>query len=226
MPARLSVHMERIAASTAAFAARVFLQGRADHPGAQALGQNQPVARLRAHILQHALRINDAGHRVAEFDFVVANGVAANHRAAGFLHLGKAALKNLFENFDIPAGVGEPDDGERGNRPATHGIHIAQRVGGGNLAEGVRVIHDGREEIHGLDQRQLGRELIHSRVVGGVKAYQHVRVELFRQPGEHRVQNPWTQLGRSTRRLDHRGQPCAFVHSVFDYMLPPDDSQS
>ena len=63
-----------------------------------------------------------------------------------------------------------------------------------------------------------GESQIHSRVVGGVKAYQHIRVELFGQPGEHRVQNPWTQLGRSTRRLDHRGQPYAFVHSGFDYM--------
>jgi len=29
---------------------------------------------------------------------------------------------------------------------------------------------------------------------------------LFRQLGQHAVQNTWTQLGRSTRRFDHRGQ--------------------
>jgi len=29
---------------------------------------------------------------------------------------------------------------------------------------------------------------------------------LFRQLGQHAVQNTWTQFGRSTRRFDHRGQ--------------------
>jgi hypothetical protein len=48
--------------------------------------------------------------------------------------------------------------------------------------------------------------LIHSSVVIGVEAHQDIWIGLFRQLGQHAVQNTWTQLGRSTRRFDHRGQ--------------------
>ena len=61
---------------------------------------------------------------------------------------------------------------------AAHGVDIAQRVGGRNLAEDVGVVDDGRKEIDRLDERQLGRELIHAGVVGCIEADQHVGIML------------------------------------------------
>ena len=61
---------------------------------------------------------------------------------------------------------------------AAHGVDVAQRVGGGNLSEDIGVIDDGREEVDRLHERQLGRELIHSGVVGCVEADQNVRIML------------------------------------------------
>ena len=74
--------------------------------------------------------------------------------------------------------VRKADHRQRAHRPAAHGIHIAQRVGGGDLAEDIGVVDDGREEVDRLDQRQLRRELIHSGVVGCVEADEHIRVVL------------------------------------------------
>jgi hypothetical protein len=46
------------------------------------------------------------------------------------------------------------------------------------LAEGVRIVHDGREKIYRLHERRLGREQIHAGVVGVIEADQHIRVLL------------------------------------------------
>ncbi len=61
---------------------------------------------------------------------------------------------------------------------SAHGVNVAQGIGGRDLAEGVRVVDDGREEIHGLHQRLRGRNFVHSGVVGCIKANQNVRVML------------------------------------------------
>jgi hypothetical protein len=61
---------------------------------------------------------------------------------------------------------------------SAHGVDIAERVGGGDLAEDVRVVHDRREEIHGLDEGLVGRDLIHSGVVGVIEADQDIGVML------------------------------------------------
>ena len=39
---------------------------------------------------------------------------------------------------------------------AAHGVDVAQGVGSGDLAEHVGVVDDGREEVHGVDDGQVG----------------------------------------------------------------------
>ena len=70
------------------------------------------------------------------------------------------------------------DQRQSADGPAAHGIHIAQRIGGGDLAEDVRIVDDGGEEVDRLDERQLRRELIHAGVVGCVKADEHIGIML------------------------------------------------
>ena len=74
--------------------------------------------------------------------------------------------------------LGKADECQRGERLAAHGVNIAQRVGGGDLAEGVRIVDDGGEEVDCLHQRLIGRDLIHAGVVGVVEADQNVGVVL------------------------------------------------
>ena len=95
-------------------------------------------------------------------------------------------------------------------RASAHGVDVAEGVGGGDLAEGVGVVHDGGEEIYGLDERQVRVELIHSGVVGVVEADQDVRVVLPGEFSEDLVQRGRTQFGSSAPGFDGRGEAGLF----------------
>ena len=113
--------------------------------------------------------MNDAGDGVSEFCFFVANAVAADDGASGFHHFGKAACEDSFEDCEVGF-LGKANQGEGGERTSAHGVDIAESIGGGDLAEGVRIVDDRGKEVDRLDERRLGRELIHAGVVGVIKA--------------------------------------------------------
>ena len=182
----------------------LFERGR-DDAGAEALGQDQGVAGLGARVGQHARRVYGSGDGIAELDLLVGNAVPADHGATGLLHLRKTAEQYLLQRFNV-ALRGVRHNRERRERLAAHGVNVAQGVGRRDLAEGVRIVDDGREEVHRLHQRQGGAETIHSGVVGLVEADQHVFIFSLRQLAEHGVQNLWTELGRSARRFHRRRQ--------------------
>ena len=116
---------------------------------------------LRVGVGPDFLRMNHAGDGVAKLDLRIAHAVAADHRASGLHHLGEAAGKNLLQYVEI-AFIGKADNGQRGHRASAHGVNVAQRVGGRDLAEGVWVVNDGREEIHGLDERLRRPEILYT----------------------------------------------------------------
>ena len=120
--------------------------------------------------------MNDAGDRHAVLDLFVDDAVAADdHRAALFDLIG-AAFEDLAEDGDIHLALGKADDVHAGLGLAAHGVNIAQRVGRGNLAEEIGIVDDGREEVHRVDDRQVGAQTIHPGVVGGFGADQHVGI--------------------------------------------------
>jgi len=114
----------------------------------------------------------------------------------------KTTTNNLFEDFGI-ALVWKSHDGKRGNGLAAHGINIAQRICRRNLPEGMWVIHNRCKKVHGLDHGHFGVQQIHPGVVVGIKTNEHVRIRWPRQTAQNGIQQPWTQLRRSTRCLDH-----------------------
>ena len=137
---------------------------------------------------QMSLWMDDTGDGVAKFEFIVANRMAADDRAICFRHFRKAAAQNLFESFGSACG-GKCDDGERGNRPAAHGVDVAERVGGGNLAEQIGIVHDRREKIDGLYDGEIVGEAIDGGVVTGFKADEDIRIGLRRKAFENGVEN-------------------------------------
>jgi hypothetical protein len=74
------------------------------------------------------------------------------------------------------------------------------------LVEGVRIVHNWREEIDGVHQRGIFAQLVNAGIVTGFKSNQHVGISLPRQLPQNRVQRPGTQLRRSTSCLDHGRQ--------------------
>ena len=67
----------------------------ADDAGAERLGEDQSIARLRAGVGENAFRIDGAGDRVAELDLAILDRVAAEQRDAGFAQLVEAAAEDL-----------------------------------------------------------------------------------------------------------------------------------
>ena len=99
---------------------------------------------------------------------------------------------------------GVSQNGERRNGAPAHGVDVAQSIGRRKGAEGGGIVDDGREEIHGLHQGKLRRQLVHAGIVGSVKPDQHVFVGPTGHGSQNLVQNLWTELGRSTRGFDVR----------------------
>ena len=66
------------------------------------------------------------------------------------------------------------DQRQRHDRLAAHGVHVGDRVGGGDAAEVVGIVDDRHEEIGGGDQRLLVVELVDGCVVGGFDAHQQL----------------------------------------------------
>jgi hypothetical protein len=95
---------------------------------------------------------------------------------------------------------------ERSDRPSAHRVDVRQGVGGGDPAEGVRVVDDRREEVDGLHDRQVGGELHHAGVVGGVGGDQHARVCRSRERGHDRAQVGGGQLAAASRSVRQRRQ--------------------
>src|SRR5262249_32050465 len=72
-----------------------------------------------------------------------------------------------------------------GLRQAVHGVDVAERVGGGDLAVDVGVIDDGREEIDGLNERNVLRQLEDAGVVVRFGADKQVGITDFRQGAQN-----------------------------------------
>ena len=108
------------------------------------------------------------------FYFFVDDTVAADDHCAAFYNLVGAAFEDLTENGEVHFALGKTDDVHAGLGLAAHGVNIAQRIGGGNLAEQIGIVDDGCEKIHRVDDGQVGPQSKHAGVVGGFGADQHV----------------------------------------------------
>ena len=136
--------------------------------------------------------MDDAGHGEAVLGLVVVDRMAAHHRdARGRGDVGTPAqdlaqdrFPELFER--------EGHEVQRGDGPPTHRVDVGERVGGRDPPEVVGVVHDRREEVGRVDERQLVGEPVDAGVVGRLRAHEDVRVDRGRQPGQQRL-----ELGRA-----------------------------
>ena len=155
------------------------------------------------------------GDRHAEFNFFIDNAVAADdHRAAFFDFIG-AAFEDLTQDLDIHFALGEADDVHAGLGLAAHGVNIAQRVGRRDLPEDIGVIDDRREKIDRVDDRKVGAQSIHPRVVGGFGADEHVGIFELGQLVQNLREVGGAELCGSTRGFDLLRQ----AHSFFFFSI-------
>ena len=108
---------------------------------------------------------------------------------------------------------GKADDVHAGLGVTPHGVDVAQRISGGDLAENIRIIDDRSEKIDGVHDSEVRPETIYPRVVGGFRSDQHIDVVKLRQAVQNLHEVGGAELGGSTRGLDLLCQPDCLVFS-------------
>src|SRR5262249_39310325 len=93
-----------------------------------------------------------------------------------------------------------------------HRIHVAQRVGGGNLTVRERVVDDRREEIHRLHERGATRPPVHTGIVRGPEVDQHPGITLRWEVAQHVSQLARGEFARSTGAGNHVCQTALHVY--------------
>ena len=76
-----------------------------------------------------------------------------------------------------------------------HGVNIADGIGRRDLPEHKRVIHNGREEIQRLHDRQIVADAVHRRVIAGIVAHQQVFILYRGDPLQDLAQHAGAHLG-------------------------------
>src|SRR5665648_728726 len=166
------------------------------HADAEALGEHQLVAGPRASVVDDLVGTGHAGDGQPVLGFPVVDGVPAGELGAGLHHLLGAALEDLHQVRH--AEVGRPRHEVHGSkRPRAHGVHVAERVGRGELPEPVGRIDDGRDEVDRLHQAEVVGDARDGGVVARLEQPRELR-GAARESVKHGLQVARTQLGRST----------------------------
>ena len=146
--------------------------------------------------------MDNAGDRHAIFDFLVNNTMAADDDRAAFFDFIGAAFEYLAEDLDGHLSFRKADDIHRRLWLSAHGVNVAQRIRRRDQAESIRIIDNRSEEIHGIDNGEIGSQTKHSGVVGRFRPDQHIGVVEFRQLVQDLHEVGGAELSGSTRGLD------------------------
>lgn len=147
-----------------------------DDADAEALGEHEHIARLRADIFENVARMDEARDAQAVLRLVVLNGMPAGDDAAGLHSLVVSALQNSADGIERKA-ARHAQEVHCELRHAAHGVHVRKGVCRGDLPEEVRIVHDGRKEVHRFDHGHVVRHAVNTGVVAAVVAHQQPRVK-------------------------------------------------
>ena len=142
-------------------------------------------------------------------------GVAANDLPTPASRAFSArAAQNFGQHLTGQSGLRPAYDIERGARHSAHRIDVRQRVGGGDLSVGERIVHHRREKIDRVDDREIVGKTEHSGVVAGGDSDQQIRMARQIEPREDSRQVRRTELTGSTRSLAPRSQAKGSARAV------------
>ena len=125
--------------------------------------------------------------------------------APRLVHLVVAAPQQVVDGL-LRHGFGDAEKIQRQFRFAPHGVDITEGVGGGDLAEEVGVVGDGREKVHRLHQGQLVGYFIYRGVVGGIEPHQQVGVVAGADIPQQLGQHAGAHLGAAAGAVGELGQ--------------------
>jgi len=156
------------------------------------------VSGLRGGVREKPVGTRLAGHAETELQLLVDDGVPADEHRTGLAHLVLPATQDLRQHGVRELAGREADDRERREWLSTHGEDIGQRIRGGDLSEDIGIVDDRREEIDGLDQREIVAHDEDPRVVEGLPPHDDSAVGVHRHAAQRLGQVTRTQFGGST----------------------------
>ena len=139
------------------------------------------------------------GDRQPVLDLRIAYAVAADDDGSRLAYRIRSAAQDFDQDLERQHLVREGHEIHRCKRLPPHRVNVTQRVGRGNPAELEWVIHERREEVGGLYERNIIADAEHSRVIAGVCSDQEVRVLPRLKLAQYLRQAVLRQLARSTR---------------------------
>ena len=126
----------------------------------------------------------------------------------------RTPLHDVGQYLKIHAFFWKAGYGHGGDRGTAHCVHIAKGVSGCDATVEVRVIYNGREEIHCLDQRPFLVDLVYPGIVGRIIAHKNFRVFVSGDLAQDLSQAARGQLARSAGARDHLCQPNRRFHTL------------
>ena len=162
---------------------------------------------LNANVAYDPIGVNDSRHRHPVLELFIDDRVPADDHRPRCADPFGPAVDNVGEYVENQLALGESHDVQCRFRLRAHRIDVAQCIGGGDLAERVGVVYDRGKEVDGIDDGEIGPKAKHSRVVGRLRADNHVRVFKRRETVQHLQQVGRAELARSTSRRDLLCEP-------------------
>ena len=142
---------------------------RREDAGADGLREPEGVAGRERALAHDAVGVDATGDRQPELWLLVDDGVAARDHAAALRELVDRPGHQPLEQVEREI-LGPRDDVEREEDLSAHRVDVGHRVRGGDRPCRIRVVDDRREEIDGLDDRELVGNAIDRRVIGRLQS--------------------------------------------------------
>ena len=124
--------------------------------------------------------------------------MSACQNPACLQHLLGTAPHDLPQDIQVHI-LRKADDVQRCPDVSAHGVHIAERIGGRDLAEQIRILHHRRKKIQCLHDGRVLRDPVNRRVVPAVISDQQVFIlRALRETFQYTAKHPGSQLRRTS----------------------------
>ena len=87
---------------------------------------------------------------------------------------------DVTQDRQIQVGFGPTGDVQRRFWDTAHAVDITQRVRRSNRPESIRIVHNGCEIVHRINEREFVGDAINPSIIGGFSTDKQVRIRGFR----------------------------------------------
>ena len=147
------------------FSDEIPLQRRAQDSRPDRFREYQTIARPGSGQGDYLVGPNFADRHQPILRLGVVDRVTAQNEGTGFLRHVRATAQRVGKQLEQFGFARPRDEVEGEQRSCSHRVDVAERVGRGDSAERVRVVHNGGEEVYRGDQRAIFPQLEDRRVV-------------------------------------------------------------